>query len=385
MQGNTSGNFSDPDGDLLTSRPQRGARTPDGPAVIAALVIVGAIGVVGNLLVVIVFIKYKKLFRNIRMTFLVNQSVIDGIVSFLIIVTTLFKPIPSSSANLLSITLYCKLYRTRVPMWGLMVSSTYNLMAISTERYLAVVHPMWHNVYFTNRIANIIAVWIWFFGVSFLASILIPTTGLVDGVCIITYFWPSLEMARAIGYLQIVVTLVIPIFVHSFCYARMLSALRNRLTRVSPKDGTISSTQRGKTGTANATPETKAGGIHTIGGETDSTRGAVSLPSTSGTNATTNWKCNASSDKRHNPLESQNEKAKRNVVKTLGIVTACYFICWMPNKILIVMRLMGAISTFGSFYKATVILAFINCCINPIIYIGKYDDFRAGLLMMLRR
>ena len=385
MQGNTSGNFSDLDGHLLTSRRQRGARTPDGPAVIAALVIVGAIGVVGNLLVVIVFIKYKKLFRNIKATFLVNQSVIDGIVSFLIIVTTLFKPMPSSSANLLSITLYCKLWVSRAPMWGLMVSSTYNLMAISFERYLGVVHPMWHKVYFTNRIANIIAVCIWLFGVSMLASIMIPTTGMVHGVCVITYYWPSREMARAIGYLQIVVTLLIPIFVHSFCYARMLSALRNRMKRVFPNVGTSSSTQRGKTGTTNAISETKAGGIHTIGGEADSTRGAVSLPSTSGTNATTNWKSTASSDKRHNPLESQNEKAKRNVVKTLGIVTACYFICCMPNKILVIMRVMGVISYFGSFYKATVILAFINCCINPIIYIGKYDAFRTGLSMWLKR
>ena len=308
-----------------------------------ALAIVGAIGVVGNLLVVIVFIKYKKLFRNIKATFLINQSVIDGIVSFLIIATTLIKPRPPNSANVLSSTLYCKLWLSRSPMWGLMLSSTYNLMAISFERYLAIVHPMWHKVHFTNTMANIIAVCIWFFGVAFIASIMIPTTGMVHGVCIMTYYWPSREIALAVGYLQIFVNLVIPFFLHSFCYARMLSTLRHRMARVTPKDDSPSTAQRGK-------------------------------PSTSDTNATTNWKSNASvdhgsctsSDKRHNPLELQNEKAKRNVIKTLAIVTACYFICWMPNKIFIVMRLMGAISTFGAFFRATLILAFINCCINPI-------------------
>ena len=235
-------------------------------------------------------------------------------------------------------------------------------MAISLERYLAVVHPMWHKVYFTNTMANIIAVCIWFFGVAFIASIMIPTTGMVHGVCIMTYFWPSREIALAVGYLKIFVNLVIPFFLHSFCYARMLSTLRHRMARVSPKDDSTSTAQRGK-------------------------------PSTSDTNATTNWKSNASvdhgsctsSDKRHNPLELQNEKAKRNVIKTLAIVTACYFICWMPNKIFIVMRLMGAISTFGAFFRATLILAFINCCINPIIYIGKYEAFRTGLSMLLRR
>ena len=334
----------------------------------AALAIVGAIGLVGNLLVVIVFIKYKKLFRNIKATFLVNQSVIDGIVSFLIIATTLIKPRPPNSANVLSSTLYCKLWLSRSPMWGLMVSSTYNLMAISFERYLAIVHPMWHKVHFTNTMANIIAVCIWFFGVALIASIMIPTTGMVHGVCIMTYYWPSPEIAQAVGFLQIFVNLVIPFFLHSFCYARMLSTLRHRMARVTPKDDSTSAMQRRKTDATNA-------------------------PSTSDRNATTNWKSNASvdhgsctsSDKRHNPLELQNEKAKRNVIKTLAIVTVCYFICWMPNKIFIVMRLMGAISTLGAFFRGTLILAFINCCINPIIYIGQYEAFRTGLSMLLRR
>ena len=153
-----------------------------GIAMTAASVIVGTIGVVGNLLVVIVFIKYKKLFQKIKTTFLVNQSVIDGIVSFLLIVTSLVRPGPDSlGGNALTTTAYCKLRIRRTLMWGLMLSSTYNLMAISFERYLAVVHPVWHKVYFTNRIANIIAICIWFFGVSCrpTASIMIPTTGTV--------------------------------------------------------------------------------------------------------------------------------------------------------------------------------------------------------------
>ena len=392
MRRNASGNFSNVDEFLLDSVPRRGNTGAENPVVIAALVIVGAVGVVGNLLVVIVFIKYKILFRNIKTTLLVNQSVIDGVVSFLIIVTTLFEPSQPSSVNVLSIMLYCKLWVSRAPMWGLMVSSTYNLMAISFERYLAVVHPMWHKVYFTDTMANVIAVCIWFFGVSFLGSIMIPTTGMLHGVCIMTYFWPSRATAQAVGYLQIFVNLVIPIFVHSFCYARMLTVLHNRMATVTPRDDTTSTKHMEKTGAANATPETKAGAIHMSAGEADSTRVAVSLPSTSGTNASTNWKSNVSADhasrstdKRHDQLATQNEKAKRNVVKTLAIVTACYFICWMPNKIHIVMRLMGVISNFGAFFMATVILAFINCCINPIIYAGKYHAFKTGLSMLLRR
>ena len=275
-------------------------------------------------------------------------------------------------------------------MWGLMTSSTYNLMAISTERYLAIVHPIWHKVPFTKMMADSIAIFIWLFGVSFVASIVIPTTGMLRGHCFVSMFWPSRATARAVAFVQIFVNMILPIFVHSFCYARILSALRKRKTMVTPEDGTMSTAQMQKTSGTNARPMTKAGGGHVID-ESNMTRASVSFPSTSNTNATTSWNSNAStdhasrsSDKRHNPLVTQNEKAKRIIVKTLAIVTGCYFICWVPNKILVLLYVTRIIATLPRIYGFTVILAFINCCINPIIYIGKYDAFKTGMSLLFR-
>ena len=182
-----------------------------------------------------------------------------------------------------------------------------------------------------------------------------------------------------------------PIFVHSFCYTRILSVLRKRTRIVASGDRTASTTHIRKTSETNARPTTKAGVGHLHIDESNMTRTTMTLPSTSSTNATTSWKSNAStdqssrsSDKRHNPLSTQNEKAKKNVAKTLAIVTACYFICWMPNKIYIILYLTGITSSFGVIFRFTVILVFINCCINPIIYIGKYDAFRTGLALLFR-
>ena len=342
MEGNTSANASFPSEDtgILHQYPVG----PNGSTVmVASKIIVGSIGVVGNLFVVIVLIKYKKLFQHIKTTFIVNQSVIDGIVSLLLIVSTFISPELHSGVDGLSVELYCKLWLSQFPVWGLMTSSTYNLMAISTERYIAIVHPIWHKVSFTKMMADSFAVFIWLFGVSYVASIAIPTTGMLGGHCFVLIFWPSRATARAVACVQIFVKMVMPIVVYSFCYIRIISILHKR------------------------------------------------FPSTSSTNTTTNWKSNASthqssrsSDKRHNPLEKQNEKAKRNVAKTLAIVTACYFICWMPNQIYVILHVTGIISTFGDIYGLTVILAFVNCCINPIIFIGKYDAFRTGLSLLFR-
>ena len=388
MHGNNSGNFSDLDGDLQGSTPSQGSRAT--PPMVAATVIVGAAGVVGNLLVVIVFMKYKKLFQNIKTTFIVNQSVLDGTVSLLIILATLVTTEPHGGD--LAMTLHCKLWISQVSVWGLLTSSTYNLMAISIERYLAVVHPVWHKVSFTNTRAYIIAIIIWVFGLVFFASYVIPTTAVLYGRCLVTYVFPSREIANAVAYVQIFVNMVMPIVVHSFCYARILSALRNRMTRVSPKSDTTSTTQREKTCTTiAATPATKAGAIHTLGCESESPRGAVNLPSTSGTNVITNLTpidstdlATRSSNKQPNSFETRNDKAKGNVVKTLAIVTVSYFVCWIPNKIYIILYLLGTVSTFNEVYNATVILVFINCCINPIIYIGKYDAFKTGLSMLFK-
>ena len=389
MEGHTSTNVSDSsEGTSILLQDPVGS-----PAMVASKLIVGSVGVVGNVLVVVVVIKYKQLFQHIKTTFIVNQSAIDGIVSLLLIMTTFVSPQLHSDVDGLSVELYCKLWLSHLPIWGLMTSSTYNLMAISTERYLAIVHPIWHKVSFTKIMADSIAVLIWFFGVFYVASVAIPTTGMLREHCF-TLIFSSRAIARVVAFVQIIVNMVMPISVHSFCYTRILSALRKRTRIVASDDGTsTSTTQMWKTGGIDVRPATETGVGHLQIDESNVTRATVSLPSTSSrpTNATTNWKSNASteqssrsSDKRHNPLEKQNEKAKRNVAKTLAIVTACYFICWLPNQIYVILYLTGVIPAFGDIFGLTVILAFINCCINPIIYIGKYDAFRTGLSLLFR-
>ena len=82
--------------------------------------------------------------------------------------------------------------------------------------------------------------------------------------------------------------------------------------------------------------------------------------------------------------QDSDDKATRNVMKTFGIVTSSYFVCWLPPKVYILMYMFGQISTFGHLYQATLIIMFLICCINPFIYIAKYDAFRKGMAMLFR-
>ena len=346
-------------------------------------VIVGSLGVLGNTLVV-VFIKYKKLFQQLKTTLVVNQSVIDGFVSVLLVMLSFLTRQRHGGVDGVSMELYCKLWLSQIALWGLMTSSTYNLMAISVERYFAVVHPLRYKVSFTKTKLNVLVAVIWCFGVVFIASFVVPTTGVVHGTCYVSYFWPSRDAARAVAALQTFVNLLMPILVHSVCYARILTTLRMRISRVAPEDVVASTSHTCRTGVSDVTATTP--GATTPG--KDGNAGAGSPMSTSTDDGTANARSASvptrSADRKRSSLETQNEKATRNIVNTFAIITACYFICWIPNKIYIILYFWGEISTFSGVYHATAFLAFINCCVNPVIFIGKYDAFKTGLAMLFR-
>ena len=73
-------------------------------------------------------------------------------------------------------------------------------------------------------------------------------------------------------------------------------------------------------------------------------------------------------------------RARRNVIKTFVIVCVTYFICWTPNHVTYLWFFLGGDLDFDSApYFFTVILAFLNMCVNPFIYTFKYHKFQVGL------
>jgi len=40
----------------------------------------------------------------------------------------------------------CRIWLTRVPLWSLLVTSTYGILVTALERYIAVVYPIWYKV-----------------------------------------------------------------------------------------------------------------------------------------------------------------------------------------------------------------------------------------------
>ena len=69
--------------------------------------------------------------------------------------------------------------------------------------------------------------------------------------------------------------------------------------------------------------------------------------------------------------------AKRNVIQTLAIVSACLLVCWLGNSIYLLLYTVGYNVNFNSvFYHMTVVAVFMNSFINPLVYAVKYKSFK---------
>ena len=72
--------------------------------------------------------------------------------------------------------------------------------------------------------------------------------------------------------------------------------------------------------------------------------------------------------------------ARRNTIKTVLIVGLCFIICWSQNQITYFMYNCGYDINYNSTYiQFTVLMVFLNCTVNPFIYLIKYKDYQEAL------
>ena len=72
--------------------------------------------------------------------------------------------------------------------------------------------------------------------------------------------------------------------------------------------------------------------------------------------------------------------ARRNTIKTLLIVGLCFIICWSQNQIIYFMYNCGYNVKFNSVYfDFTILMVFVNCTVNPFIYLMQYRDYQETL------
>ena len=146
----------------------------------------------------------------------------------------------------------------------------------------------------------------------------------VGGRCYIYAFWPSVLVNRAFGVFLIFVQFIIPLFILMYCYGRIVWVLTRRIA--------------------------------------------------------TNVGSNSSGNKMEAVIRDKFLLARTNTIKTFLLVGLCFIICWSNDQIFFLMYNLGYDVNFnGTYYKFNVSMVFVNCTVNPFIYLVKYKDYQQAL------
>ncbi len=191
--------------------------------------VIGSLGMLGNFIVVCVILRPPRLRAILTNVLILNQSLIDFLAAFFIVAGSVIRDLPSN-ADQRSRDIFCRLWKTNLPIWGLFVSSTNNLVTITLVRYVALVYPMTHKHRCSRTTIYGVVVVVWLLGPGFNAAYMIPTAGLVDGgVCTVLSQYPNQEIQRFVGILTVVLQYFIPLFLITFAYTRIALTLRRGL------------------------------------------------------------------------------------------------------------------------------------------------------------
>ena len=123
--------------------------------------LIGLVGALGNDLVCYVIFKVRKR-QNYTNSLIVSQSTIDFLTSLIVIATTISFAVDGQlPSNHGLAVLFCIFWHGRIILFSCWTISTFNLVAIAIERYLAIIHPIWYHQTFTRKHALILATTAW--------------------------------------------------------------------------------------------------------------------------------------------------------------------------------------------------------------------------------
>jgi len=214
----------------------------------------------------------------------------------------------------------CVLFVSETPIWIGLNGSTANLVIIAVERYLMIVHPIWHKNHVKRWMIRAAVAFTWFDGVALNVPLFVITSNIQDGQCLVQRFWstPQASYVYSIWYFFFYVLALVAFI---YCYGRILAVV---------------------------------------------VRQAQAFKSAMETVGTTAANANA-------------HRVKMNIIKTMITITSLFIVCWLPNTVFYFVVTVSPPLWTAMAYQLTLLLAFLNVCLNPFIYAGQYNIIRGRL------
>lgn len=285
--------------------------------------IMGMIGMIANAIVASVLGLSKSMKKEQVNILFLNQMILDLYSCTLLTAVNALR-----LANLYLTSSWgfwlCKLFLDELPLWIGLNGSTANLVIVAVERYLMIVHPVWHKNHIRTWMIYCAVAFTWIDGVALNVPLFIVTSGVQDGVCLEVQFWASPQVAYIYSIWYFIYFYLLAITAFFYCYGRILAVVARQARTFK----SMSANGKGAGGLAN---------------------------------------------------QQIAYRAKVNVVKTMMTITVLFIVCWLPNTLFYLITNFCPFLWNDDVYQVSLFLAFLNISLNPFIYAGQYDVLRRRL------
>ena len=286
-----------------------------------ALTFIGVVGTAGNALIMYALVASK---QHKKHALIVNQNALDLFSSFFLVVKYAMMLCNVYLAGTFGHFLCVIIFSEFIIWWG-MAGSAVNLAAITVDRYLKAVHPIWSKKWLRRRVIYMAMAFSWIMG--FIAnSSHFFASAVIDGVCYGSVYYLS-EAHKLVSYILYVLTFyVVIVVIFIFCYGSILVTIRRQARVMAGHDATGSST-----------------------------------------------------------TQTQSHQNQSSVIKTMLLISVLYAVTYLPSNVVFLMIILAPYSGYlidVRFYSA-VFIAFICPCANPFIYATKFDPVKKILSGMI--
>ncbi len=290
---------------------------------------IGGFGAVDNSIVILVLGSSPFLRGKIVNMFIINQSLIDLANSVIIMAHTMtFILDPHMKFYGIMGYMKCILWYNGLFKWGLFTASTFNLVGLTIDRYVKIVHPLYYKKHCLKSHSMVAMSCAWVIGVGLKMVVKIPTSYVDDNHdCKPDKQWPSDQFRDIVAIITLCIEYFIPLLILISCYLCIVLALRKQL------------------------------------------------------NPNVNMGLGASSGR-----EMFFTKALNNTMTTLVLVAFFYVVCWTTNKVYLAMYYFGyKVKWLNLGPKISKNLVYFNLCVNPIIYGFTYKPFQERMMSFFNR
>uniref|UniRef100_A0A8D0GCM0 Cholecystokinin receptor type A n=1 Tax=Sphenodon punctatus TaxID=8508 RepID=A0A8D0GCM0_SPHPU len=328
------------------------------------------LSVLGNTLVIAVLIRNKRM-RTVTNIFLLSLAVSDLMLCLFCMPFTL---IPNLLKDFIFGSAVCK---TTSYFMGVSVSvSTFNLVAISLERYSAICKPLQSRVWQTKSHALKVIAATWCLSFTIMSpypiySKLIPFTKYNNSTAnMCRFFWPSRVIQQSWYTFQLLILFLIPGIVMMIAY----SLISLELYRGIKFDVSQRKSSRERKASTSSNRFEDGDGCYLQKTKKKKRMSLQQLSSNSSTKI----------DRARSSSSTANLMAKKLVIRMLMVIVILFFLCWTPIFSVNTWRAYDTASADQLLSGAPIsfihLLSYTSACVNPIIYCFMNKRFRMGFL-----